>query len=131
MLGLGLTIKEITGKFIQIVKRKKTGEAQVRKSATLLNIYYFISTFQGIWLGLKQFVLLFMKTGFINTILLKINLYIQEVSSLSYLFFDFSPVKRWEKTNSLERVHKVICFMFRNKFFHKNTVGESVASSLL
>ena len=131
MLGLGLTIKEITGKFIQIVTRKKPGKAQVRKSATLLNIYYFISTFQGISLGLKQFVLLFMKTGFINTILLKINLYIQEVSSLSYLFFDFSAVKRWEKTNALERVHKVICFMFCNTFFHKNTVGESVASSLL
>ena len=110
---------------------KKNGKAQAKNSATLLNIYYFTSTFQGIWLGLEQFVLLFIKTGFINTILSKINSYIQEVSSLSYLLFDFSLVKRREKTNSLEREHKIICLMFRNNFFHKSTVRESEAPSLL
>ena len=35
------------------------------------------------------------------------------------MLFDFSIVKRWEKTNSLVREHKNICFMFRNNFFHK------------
>ena len=121
MLGVGPTVKEITGKFIENVKRKN-GKAQAKNSVTLRNIYYFTSTFQGISLGLAQFVLLFIKTGFINTILSKINLYIQEVSSLSYLLFDFSPVKRREKTNSLEREHKIICLMFRNNFFNKSTV---------
>ena len=55
----------------------KNGKAQVKKSATLLKIYYFSSTFQIISLGLKEIVLLFIETGFINTILSKINLYIQ------------------------------------------------------
>ena len=67
-------------------------------------------------------MLLFIKTGFANTILLNINLYIKEVSSLSYLFFDFSPVKSLEKTNSLEREHKITCFTFGNNAFHENTV---------
>ena len=123
MFGVGSTVKEITGKFIETVKRKN-GKAQVKNSVTLPNIYYFTSTFQGISLGLEQFVLLFIKTGFINTILSKNDLYIQEVSSLSYLLFDFSPVKRREKTNSLKKEHKIICLMFRNVFFHKNTVSE-------
>ena len=81
----------------------KNGKAQVKKSATLLMIYYYRSTFQIILLGLKQIVLLFIEIGFINTILSKINLYIQEVFYLSYLLFDFSPVKRQEKTSSLVR----------------------------
>ena len=84
------------------------------KSSALLNIYYFRSIFQVISLGLKQFLLLFIKSGF--TILLKINLYILEVSSLSYSLFDFSPIKRRERTNFLERQHKIICFMFHNNF---------------
>ena len=84
------------------------------KSSALLNIYYFRSIFQVILLGLKQFLLLFIKTGF--TILLKINLYILEVSSLSYSLFDFSPIERRERTNFLERQHKIICFMFHNNF---------------
>ena len=84
------------------------------KSSALLNIYYFRSIFQVISLGLKQFLLLFIKTGF--TILLKINLYILEVSSLSYSLFDFSPIERRERTNFLERQHKIICFMFHNNF---------------
>ena len=130
MLGLASTIKEVTGKFVETAKRKN-GKAHVKKSAALLNIYCFTSTFQGISLGLKQFLLLFIKTSFLNTILLKINLYIQKVSSFSYLLLDFSPVKRWEKTNSLEREHEIICFMFRNNFFYENTVGESEVSSLL
>ena len=49
--------------------KKNSGKAQVKKSATLLNIYFF----SRILLGLKQFVLLFIETGFINTILSKIN----------------------------------------------------------
>ena len=84
------------------------------KALTLLNIYYFRSIFQVISLGLKQFLLLFIKTGF--TIFLKIDLYIQGVSSLSYLLFNFSLVERREKTNSLEKQHKIICFMFHNNF---------------
>ena len=75
-------------------------------------------------------MLLFIETGFINTVLSKINLYIQQVSSLSYLLFDFSPVKRQEKTNSLVTKHKIIRFMFRNSLLSKNTVGESGAPSL-
>ena len=62
----GSTIKETTGKFIEPIKEKNC-KVHVKKSATLLNIYYFTSIFQGISLGLKKFVLLFMKTGFINT----------------------------------------------------------------
>ena len=67
LLGLGLTVKEIIGKFIGTVKRKKSCKVHVKKSATLPNIYYFTITFQGISLALKQFGLLFLKTGFINT----------------------------------------------------------------
>ena len=52
----------------------KNGKALVKKSTTLIKIDYFSSTFQRISLGLKQIVLLFIETGFINTILLKINL---------------------------------------------------------
>ena len=74
--GCFWTVKEITGKFMEKVKIKN-GKAQVKKSATLLKIYYFSSTFQIISLGLKQIVLLFIETGFIITILSKINLYIQ------------------------------------------------------
>ena len=62
---------------------------------------------------------------------LKINLRIYEVSSLSYLLFGFSSVKKWEKRNSLDKKRKIICFMFRNNVFHKKTFGENVASSLL
>ena len=51
------------------LSKEKSGKAQVKKSATLLNIYFF----SRILLGLKQFVLLFIETGFINTILSKIN----------------------------------------------------------
>ena len=76
MLGLDTSVKEITGKLIETVKIKND-KAQVKKSATLLKIYYFSSTFQKISLGLKQLVLLFIETGFINTILSKTNLHIQ------------------------------------------------------
>ena len=76
-------------------------------------------------------LLLFIKTSLINTILFKINPYICEVFSFSYLLFAFSPVKRREKKNLLERKHEIICFMFRNNFFHKNSVRESGTSSLL
>ena len=47
-----------------------------------------------------------------------------EVSSISHFLFGSSPVKRQEEKNSLERKHEIICFMFRNNFFHKNIVGE-------
>ena len=51
---------------------------------------------------------------------------------LSAIYSFFPPINRREKTNSLEREHEIICFMlFRNNFFHKNTVGESKAPSLL
>ena len=43
------------------------------------------------------------------------------------LLFDFSPVKKREEKNSLERKREIICFMFCDNFFHKNTVGESSA----
>ena len=75
-------------------------------------------------------MLLFIKTGFINAILLKINLYILEVSSLGYLLFDFLHSKGGKRQILLEREHEIICFMFLNNFFHKNTVGESEAPSL-
>ena len=79
----------------------KHDKAQVKKSRTLLKIGYFSSTFQRISLGLKEIVLLFIETGFINTILSKINLCIQYVCSLNYLFFDFSPVKKGRKRRTL------------------------------
>ena len=56
---------------MQKAKIKKS-KAQVKKSATLVS-----STFQRISLGLKQIVLLFIETGFINSVLSKIDLYIQ------------------------------------------------------
>ena len=74
-------MKEITGKFIETVKIKND-KAQVKKSATLLKIDYFSSTFQRISLRLKQIVLLFIETSFINTLLSKNNL----VSFFSQLF---------------------------------------------
>ena len=76
LLGLGPTLRENTVKLMETVKIKN-GKAQVKKSGTLLKVYYFSSTFQRILLGLKQIVLLFIKTGFKNTILPKINLYMQ------------------------------------------------------
>ena len=74
--GYFWTVKEITGKFMEKVKIRND-KAQVKKSATLLKIYYFSSTFQRILLGLRQIVLLFIETGFINTILSKIHFYIK------------------------------------------------------
>ena len=74
--GCFWTVKEITGKFMEKGKIKNS-KAQVKKSATLLKIYYFSSTFQIISLGLEQILLLFIETGSINTILSKINMYIQ------------------------------------------------------
>ena len=47
------------------------------------------------------------------------------------MLFDFSIVKSREKTKSLEREHEIICFMFCNIFFHKNTVGADEAPSSL
>ena len=52
----------------------KNGKARVKKCATLLKLDYFSSIFQRISLALKQIVLLLLETGFINTILSKINL---------------------------------------------------------
>ena len=75
---------------------------------------------------------MFIETGFINTILSKINFISSKFLLSAILFFDFSTVKRREKTNSLDREHKTICFMFRNIFFlNKNTVGECETPSLL
>ena len=113
------------------LRPSKERDCKVHAKSTTLLIYYITSIFQGILLGFKQFLLLFIKTGFINIYNTLINLYIWEVSSLSYLLFDFSPVKRHEKTNSLDREHEIICFMLCNTFFHKNTVGESKTPLLL
>ena len=49
LLGLGPSVMQIKGKFIDIVKVKKTS-----KFATLQSIYYLTSIFQGISLRLKQ-----------------------------------------------------------------------------
>ena len=53
MSGLGSATKEITAKFIETIKRKNC-KVHVKKTATLLNNYYFTCIFQGISLGLKQ-----------------------------------------------------------------------------
>ena len=53
LLGLGSTIRETIGKFIETVK-EKTCEVHVKKPATLLHSYYFTITFQGISLGLMK-----------------------------------------------------------------------------
>ena len=68
----------------------KNGKAQVKKSATLLKIYYYSSTFQIILQGLKQIVLLFIEIGFINTILSKLiciskKFFISAICSLIFL----------------------------------------------
>ena len=57
-------------------------------------------------------LLLFIKTGLMNTMLLEINLCIQEVSSLSYLLFHFSPVKKAGKVKLQTKSAKsfVSCF---------------------
>ena len=49
-------------------QKKSNCKVHRKKPATLLNIYYFASIFQGIWIGLEQFVLA------INAILSRINL---------------------------------------------------------
>ena len=63
------------------------------------------------------------------TILLKTNLYTQGFSSLGYLLFEFSP--KGGNRQTLWKENKIICFTFRNIFFHKNTVKESEAPSVL
>ena len=50
MKGVVVT-REVTGKFIETVKRKNC-KVHVKKTATLLNIFYFTSIFKGISLGL-------------------------------------------------------------------------------
>ena len=51
-LGLGPATGEITGKFIETNKRKNC-KVHVKKTTTLLNIYYFTYIFQGISLGFQ------------------------------------------------------------------------------
>ena len=53
LLGLGSTIRETIGKFIETVK-EKTCKVHVKKLATLLHSYYFPITFPGISLGLMK-----------------------------------------------------------------------------
>ena len=60
---------------------------------------------------------LFKKTDLMSTMLLK-NIH----TCRKFL--------RREEKNSLERKHEIICFMLRNNFFHKNTVGEGSAPSV-
>ena len=157
MWGLDPTVREIVGKFC----KRKNCKIHVKKFATLLNIYYVTKIFKefrevlsSLYCCLQTLRLhrkwsfplrvssvnvtksaescgFFVQCGLINTALLEVNLYIQEVCSLSYLLFDFSPIKTREKKNSLEGKDEIIFFMFCNNFFHKNTVGESEAPSLL
>ena len=76
-------------------------------------------------------VLLFIKTSFINTYNTFKNWFIYgESFLLSYLLFDFSTVKRREKTNSLRREQEIICFKVRNNAFHKNTVGSGTTGGV-
>ena len=61
-LGLGPATREITGKFIETVKWKNC-KVHVKKTATLLNIYYFTLFFKEFHLVLNNSMLLFIKTG--------------------------------------------------------------------
>ena len=99
------------------LSKEKSGKAQVKKSATLLNIYFF----SRILLGLKQFVLLFIETGFINTILSKINFISNKFlpSAICSLIFLQSKGFGQRTQNYLFHVSQY--------FFHKKTVGESEA----
>ena len=54
LLGLAATVRKIAGKFIETVIRKNC-KVQVKKPATLLNIFYFTSIFQGILLSLDKY----------------------------------------------------------------------------
>ena len=110
-------------KFAARKSKQKTVKAQVKKSAILLKIYYFSSTFQRILLGLKQIVLLFIETSFVNTALWKINLY--PISFFSQLF------ALWFFSTQKAGKDKIIRFMFRNNLLRKNTVGESGLPSQL
>ena len=80
--------------------------------------------------GIKQFVVV-IKTGLINTILVKINLFILEDSCLSYLLFDFSPVKMQEKKILWRENTKLFVSCFSIIFFLKNSMEEGNAPSLL
>ena len=75
--------------------------------------------------------LLFVKVGSINTILLRTNSYISEVSSLSYFLLDFSLVKRREKKELLREKTRNHLLFLSQYFFHKSTMGEKSARSLL
>ena len=68
---------------------------------------------------------LFKKTGLMNTMLLK-NIYTCRKFLLSAIYC----LIFLQSKDSLERKHEIICFMFRNTFFHKNTVGEGSAQNL-
>ena len=77
-----------------------------------------------------QFVLIFIETGFINIILSKIN-FISSKFLLSAICSLIFLQSKGGKRQTLCKEHKNICFMFRNNFFHKNTVGECEIPSLL
>ena len=73
-------------------------------------------------------MLLFIETGFINAILLKINF----ISSKFLLSHICSLIFLQSKGGKIQTLWiENICFMFRNNFFHKNTVAESETPSLL
>ena len=55
LLGLGPTIKEITGKSFETVKRKKTVKFTLRSLKHFKYLLLCIWIFQGVSLGLKQF----------------------------------------------------------------------------
>ena len=76
-------------------------------------------------------LLLFIKTGSINTILLKTNSYIKEVSSLSYFLLDFSLVKREENRELFREKTRNHLLFVSQYFFRKSTMGENSAQSLV
>ena len=107
MLGLDLNITEITGKFVATVK-KINCKVYVKKSPTLLNIYYFITFFQEIVLGLIQFVVAVYKKWHYKYNTFKNKIMDLGASSRSYFLFKSSQ----EKKNVLRENTKsfVSCF---------------------
>ena len=102
LLGLDLNITEITGKFVATVK-KINCKVYVKKSPTLLNIYYFITFFQEIVLGLIQFVVAVYKNWHYKYNTFKNKIMDLGASSRSYFLFESKVRKRktfWEKTQS-------------------------------
>ena len=78
---------------------------------------------------LSNSLVLFKKTGLINTMLLK-NIHLESFFFLSHLLFYFSPVKRREEKSYFRKNAKSYVSCFALILSIKNTVGESSAPSL-